>query len=174
MPDTTDTTDTTDTAGRRRPAGRLVTTASVRFGSAVTSAVLATALLLRDRTGAALVAWQWAVFAIAATKGMRYSIYGRTYLTLSHTIGHRFPRRIPAKLEPAGGPRFAQLCGLIVLTVALAALAAGAPTIAWAAVGTVLTLSLLLATTNICLACRLYGLSSRLHPRTGTERPERS
>ena len=137
-----------------------------RFSAAITSTVLATALLLQDTVGTALVVWQWTMFAIAAVFGLRHSVYGNLF--------RFFKRRLdlgpPPATEPEAGPRFAQACGLAVLTVALAALALGAPVVAWVAVGVVLALSLLLASMDICIGCLLYGVIVRMPEPPGAAR----
>jgi hypothetical protein len=106
------------------------------------------------RVGTALVVWQWVMFAIAAGFGLRHSVYGNLF----RLVKRRFDLGAPPATEPEAGPRFAQACGLAVLSVALVALALGATTVAWVAVGVVLTLSLLLASTNVCIGCLLYGV----------------
>ena len=135
-----------------------------RFGAALTTTVLATALLVQGTVGTALVVWQWAMFAIAAVFGLRYSVYGNLFRFLKR----RFDLGTPPATEPEAGPRFAQACGLAVLSVALVALALGAPVVAWAAVGTVLALSLLLATADVCIGCLLYGVIVRMPAPLGT------
>jgi len=148
-------------------AGRLlIDVRGPRFGAAITSAVLGTALVLQDGIGTALVVWQWAMFAIAAGFGLRYSVYGNLF----RAVKRRFDLGPPPETEPEAGPRFAQACGLAVLSVALVALALGATTVAWVAVGMVLTLSLLLASTNVCIGCLLYGVISRLPAPLGAAR----
>jgi len=135
-----------------------------RFGAAITSTVLAAALLVQGTVGTALVAWQWTMFAIAVVFGLRHSVYGNLF----RLIKRRFDLGPPPSTEPEAGPRFAQACGLAVLTVALVALALGAPMVAWAAVGTVLALSLLLASMDVCIGCLLYGVIVRMPAPLGT------
>ena len=137
-----------------------------RFGAAITSTVLATALLVQGTVGTVLVVWQWAMFAIAAVFGLRHSVYGNLF----RAIKRRFDLGPPPATEPEAGPRFAQACGLAVLTVALVALALGAPVVAWVAVGTVLALSLLLASMDICIGCLLYGVIVRMPEPRGVAR----
>ena len=137
-----------------------------RFGAAITSAVLATALLVQGGIGTALVVWQWAMFAIAAVFGLRFSVYGNLFRALKR----RLDLGPPPATEPEAGPRFAQACGLAVLTVALVALALGAPAVAWVAVGTVLALSLLLATVDVCIGCLLHGVIVRMPAPLGAAR----
>jgi len=142
-----------DTAGRL-----LIDVRGPRFGAAITATVLAAALILQGGAGTALVVWQWAMFAIATLFGLRHSVYGNLF----RSIKRRFDLGPPPAVEPEAGPRFAQACGLAVLSVALVALALGATAVAWVSVGVVLALSLLLATTDICIGCLLYGVISRL------------
>jgi hypothetical protein len=146
--------------------GLLIDVRGPRFGAAITSLVLATALLTQDGLGTALVVWQWAMFAIAAVLGLRHSVYGNLF----RLVKRRFNLGPPPATEPEAGPRFAQACGLAVLTVALVALALGAQTVAWVAVGTVLALSLLLASTDICIGCILYGVVARMPAPLGASR----
>jgi hypothetical protein len=148
-------------------AGRLlIDVRGPRFGAAITSAVLASALLVQGRLGVALVVWQWTMFAIAALAGLRFSVYGNLFRMLKR----RLDLGPPPQTEPEAGPRFAQACGLAVLTVALAGFALGASTLAWIAVAVVLSLSLLLASTNVCIGCLLYGVISRLPAPLGAVR----
>lgn len=132
-----------------------------RFGAAITTVVLATALVVQGPVGIALVAWQWLAFAIAALAGLRWSPYGNLFRLLKA----RLDLGAPPETEPEGPPRFAQACGLAVATVALVAFALGATTAGWIAVGLVLALSALLALTGICVGCELYLLGQRLRGR---------
>ena len=148
-------------------AGRLlIDIRGPRFGAAITSVVLATAIVVQGGIGTTLVVWQWAMFAIAAVLGLKHSVYGNLF----RAVKRRFDLGPPPATEPEAGPRFAQACGLAVLTVALVALALGATTVAWVAVGTVLTLSLLLASTNVCIGCLLYGVIARMPAPLGAAR----
>ena len=140
-------------------AGRLlIDVRGPRFGAAITATVLATALFIQGGAGVALVGWQWTMFAIATLFGLRHSVYGNLFRFLKR----RFDLGPPPDVELEAGPRFAQACGLAVLSVALTAFALGATTVAWVAVGVVLALSLLLAATDICVGCLLYGVISRM------------
>ena len=148
------------------PSDLMIDVRGPRFGAAITSTVLATALLVQGSVGTALVVWQWTMFAIAAVFGLRHSVYGNLFRFLKR----RFDLGPPPATEPEAGPRFAQACGLAVLTVALVAAALGASTVAWLAVGVVLALSLLLATTDICIGCLLYGVIVRMPAPLGAAR----
>ena len=129
-----------------------------RFGAALTTIVLATALVIQGPIGIALVAWQFAQFAIASIGGLRYSPYGNLF----RWVKRRFDLGPPPETEPEGPPRFAQACGLAVATGALVSFALGATTLGWIFVGLVLALSALLAFTGLCVGCELYLLGERL------------
>ncbi len=148
-------------------AGRLlIDVRGPRFGAAITSGVLATALVVQGTVGTALIVWQWAMFAIAAVFGLRHSVYGNLF----RLIKRRFDLGPPPATEPEAGPRFAQACGLAVLSVALVAAALGASTVVWVSAGIVLALSLLLASTDICIGCLLYGVIARMPAPLGAAR----
>lgn len=132
-----------------------------RFGAAVTTVVLATALVVQGAVGVALVVWQTVAFALGSLLGLRYSPYGNLFRFLKA----RLDLGPPPETEPEGPPRFAQTCGLAVLLVADVAFLAGATTVAWIAVGVVLVLSTLLASTGICVGCELYAVGVRLRSR---------
>ena len=70
----------------------------------------------------------------------------------------------PAELEDARPPRFAQLVGLGFATVALAALLAGATTVALVATALALVAALLNAAVGLCLGCEMYLALRRLAP----------
>lgn len=129
-----------------------------RFGAAVTSVVLATALVVQGGVGVGLLAWQWLVFAISTFLGLKHSVYGNVF----RWAKRRFDLGPPPATETEAAPRFAQACGLAVATVALVLLVIGQVTAGWIAAGVVLALSVLLATTGICVGCELYVLISRL------------
>lgn len=138
-----------------------------RFSAAITTTLLGTALIVQGGVGTALVAWQWSMFAIAAVFGLRHSVYGNLF----RFVKRRFDLGPPPATEPEAGPRFAQACGLAVLSVALGALVLGASTaVVWGAVAVVFALSLLLASTNICIGCLLYGVIARMPAPLGAAR----
>ena len=148
----------------RAPDGSLVVDVrGPRFGAALTTAVLAVALVVQGSVGVGLVAWQWVAFAVSALAGLAWSPYG----TLFRWLKRRLAWGPPPETEPEGPPRFAQACGLAVTTVALAAFAVGgvASTVGWVAVGVVLGLSGLLALTGVCVGCELYLVGQRLRTR---------
>jgi sterol desaturase/sphingolipid hydroxylase (fatty acid hydroxylase superfamily) len=133
-------------APRGGPA--LVDPRGPRFGAAVTTVVLAAALL----TGSVwLLAVQAAVFALGA---VGRSPYGVVYARLVR------PRlRPPAELEDTRPLRFAQLVGLGFTAVALAGLALPAVTVV--ATAFALAAAFLNAAFGICLGCEVYLLLRR-------------
>ena len=156
----------TDRLAYDADGGLLIDVRGPRFGAAITSVVLATAIVVQGGLGTALVVWQWIMFAVSAGFGLRYSVYGNLF----RIVKRRLDLGAPPATEPEAGPRFAQACGLAVLSIALGALALGATAVAWVAVAVVLTLSLLLASTNVCIGCLLYGLVSRMPAPLGAAR----
>lgn len=149
--------------------GLLIDVRGPRFGAAVTTVVLALALVVQGPFGTGLVAFQWLVFGVSTIFGLAWSPYGNVFRALKR----RFDLGAPPATEPEGPPRFAQACGFAVTTVALVLFAAGATTAAWVAVGIVLALSTLLATTGFCVGCELYLVGQRILRRSHTEVPHR-
>ncbi|GAA1735852.1 DUF4395 domain-containing protein [Aeromicrobium alkaliterrae] len=135
----------------------------LRFGAAVTSVVLAAALLTVSparEVALVLVGVQTVVFAIGAFLGVRHSPYGRVFA--------RFVRPrlgAPDELEDARPPQFAQAVGLGFAVVALVALAAGAPVVALVALAFALVAALLNAVVGFCLGCEIYLLARRASTR---------
>lgn len=132
-----------------------------RFGAAITTLVLALALVLQGTVGTVLVAWQVVAFAIATFAGLAWSPYGNVF----RFVKRRFDLGPPPDTEPEAPPRFAQLCGFVVAAAGLIALLAGAEVVGWVLVGVVLALSTLLATTGLCIGCELYLVGERLRAR---------
>ena len=127
-----------------------------RFAAAVTSVVLAVALLTSSGW---LVAAQAAVFAIGAFAGLRVSPYGVAFRTLVA------PRLGPVReRESEAPPRFAQLVGLLFAVVGAAGYLLGAPVVGAVATGLALVAALLNATTGFCLGCELYLIARRALP----------
>lgn len=129
-----------------------------RFGAAVTTVVLALALVLMGTAaGTVLVAWQTLAFALGALVGLQAQPYGVLFRRLIR------PRLAPpAELEDAAPPRFAQAVGLLFMVVALIALLAGATIVATVAVALALAAAFLNAAFNFCLGCEMYLLVARL------------
>ena len=72
------------------------------------------------------------------------------------------PRLGEGELEDARAPRFANMIGLVVLTAATVASAAGLQTLGWALALLVAALALLAAVTGFCTGCEIYRLGARL------------
>ncbi|MEG9226966.1 DUF4395 domain-containing protein [Aeromicrobium sp. Sec7.5] len=131
----------------------------LRFGAALTSLVVAAALLTVSparEVAIVLTAAQTVVFAIGAFLGVRHSPYGRIF-------GRVVRPRIgpPAELEDARPPRFAQAVGLVFAVVALAALALDLQVLALVALAFALVAALLNAVVGLCLGCEMYLLVRR-------------
>lgn len=148
---------------RDEQGGLIIDKRGPRFGAAITTVVLAVALVVGGPIGVALVTWQWVAFGISTFFGLAWSPYGNVF----RFVKRRFDLGPPPETEPEGPPRFAQLCGFAVTTVAVVVFAvAGSGAVAgWVAVGIVLALSTLLAATGLCVGCELYLWGQRLRTR---------
>ncbi|WP_377272497.1 DUF4395 domain-containing protein [Peterkaempfera sp. SMS 1(5)a] len=130
-----------------------------RFAAALTTVVLAAALISGSGT---LLAVQTAVFAVGALSGIQYSPYGWLYRTLVR------PRLAPpAELEDAAPPRFAQAVGLAFGLVGTAGYLLGAHWLGTAATACALAAAFLNAVFGYCLGCEMYLLLSRGRARLG-------
>ncbi len=137
-----------------------------RFGAAITSVVLALALLLGSRTGLILLALQFLVFAAGSLLGLQYQPYGWVYRRLVR------PRiAAPKELEDPRPPRFAQSVGLAFAVIGLAGGLLGSPVLYFIAVGFAFAAALLNAVFDFCLGCEMYLLIYRL--RHGVAGPRR-
>lgn len=134
----------------------LVDVRAPRFAAALTSVVLAVALL----TGSGwVVAAQALVFAVGALAGLRVSPYGLLFRTLVA------PRLGPVReREPEAPPRFAQVVGLLFTVVGATGYLLGAPALGAVATGFALVAALLNAATGFCLGCELYLTARRVLP----------
>jgi hypothetical protein len=150
--------------GTRDDQGRLVVDVrGPRFGAAITTTVLGTALVVQGTLGAALLAWQVLAFGVASIAGLSWSPYGNLFRLLKR----RLDLGPPPATEAEAPPRFAQACGLAVAGAGLVAVVLGATALGWSLVAVVLALSTLLATTGLCVGCELHVLVARLRTRTG-------
>lgn len=133
------------------PPARSIDPRSQRFGAGVSAGLLAAAFALGLPWLAALVG---ANLAVASAFGTRFFLPGRAWPSVRRAL------RLgpPAELEHEYPPRFAQALGAIALGLAGLAFLAGASTLGWLLVGGVVGLQVLLATTGICVGCRLYVL----------------
>ena len=129
-----------------------------RFGAAITSAVLAAALLSgQGPVFTALVAWQVVAFGLGAIVGLQAQPYGRIY---ARFVAPRLAA--PSELEDPRPPRFAQGVGLAFAVVALAGALIGSAALAQVAVAFALAAALLNAVFGVCLGCEMYLLGKRL------------
>lgn len=129
-----------------------------RFGGAVTTVVLALALVFSGTTlGTILIAWQTLVFALGAIVGLQAQPYGIFFRKVIR------PRLSPPKeMEDAAPPRFAQAVGLAFLVVALVAALTGATAVSMVALAMALIAAFLNAVFAFCLGCEMYLLGKRL------------
>lgn len=131
-----------------------------RFGAAVTSVVLAAALVLGPGPGLPLLVVQTVAFAAGALLGLRFQPYGWVFRRF---VGPRLAP--PAELEDERPPRFAQAVGLGFAVVALAGAIPGASVVFYVAVVFALVAALLNAVFDVCLGCELYLLGRRARSR---------
>ena len=145
-----------------RPSGTTPRTAQIdprgpRFGAALTTVVLAAALLLAPSPATvALLGVQTVLFALGATRGVQRTPYAWLFRTV---VRPRLGR--PAELEDPGPPRFAQAVGLGFAVVALAGYVAGADLLGAVATGFALAAAFLNAVLGFCLGCEVYLLLRR-------------
>jgi hypothetical protein len=125
-----------------------------RFSAALTTVVLAIALV----TGSIWVAaFQAIVFAIGAFKGPQFTPYAFIYRTLIK------PRlKSPLRTEDVRPPKFAQSIGLAFALVALVGSLTGASVVFTVAVAAALAAAFLNAAFDFCLGCQIYLLLARL------------
>jgi hypothetical protein len=135
-----------------RPAG--IDPRGPRFGAAITTLVLAAALVLASP---ALLALQAIVFAIGALAGPAKQPYGLIFKGLVR------PRlSAPGHLEDPAAPRFAQACGLAFSLVGLLGFALGATWLALGAIAFALAAAFLNAAFDFCIGCEIYLRAQRL------------
>ena len=125
-----------------------------RFSAALTTVVLAIALV----TGSIWVAaFQAVVFAIGALKGPQFTPYAFIYRTLIK------PRlKSPLRTEDVRPPQFAQLIGLAFALVAVIGAVAGSSVVFSVAIAAALAAAFLNAAFDFCLGCQVYLLLARL------------
>src|SRR3954470_20179105 len=138
----------------------LIDPRGARFAAALTTVVLAVALLLSPSTATVvLLALQAVVFGIGVTRGVQRTPYALLFRTAVR------PRLgAPKELEDAAPPRFAQGVGLGFALVALLGYAAGVDLLGAVATGLALVAAFLNAAFGYCLGCELYLLGRRLMP----------
>ncbi|MFD8723265.1 DUF4395 domain-containing protein [Streptomyces sp. NPDC059629] len=125
-----------------------------RFAAAVTTVVLAAALITRSPW---LLAWQTLVFAFGAAAGVSRSPYGWLFRTAVR------PRLAPpTEFEPPEPPRFAQAVGLVFAGLGLVGFTLGPGWLGLAATGLALAAAFLNSAFGYCLGCELFLLLRRL------------
>lgn len=131
-----------------------------RFGAALTTTLLAVALLTSSATlTITLLAVQTVLFALGASLGVQRTPYGWLFRTFVR------PRLgPPADLEDAAPPRFAQAVGLGFAVLALTGFLAGATLLGLVATGAALAAAFLNAAFDYCLGCEVYLLTRRVLP----------
>lgn len=141
-----------------RVAGRQIDARGPRFGAAITTAVLAVAVIAGPHAlGTALIAVQTVVFALGSIVGLHAQPYGRIYSTL---VKPRLAGPVP--LEAPEPPRFAQTVGLAFAIVALAGALAGSTALFTVAAAFALLAAFLNAAFDFCLGCEMYLLIQRM------------
>ncbi len=124
-----------------------------RFSAAITVVVLSAALITQSLF---LIALQFAVFLIGASKGPQLTPYALIYKNwIKPRLSGEF---IPEDVRP---PQFAQAVGLIFAAVALVGLFTGATALFTIATGFALAAAFLNAAFNYCLGCEVYLLLLR-------------
>lgn len=126
----------------------LVDSRAPRFGQALTTLGLVTAVVFQEPALVYLVA---ALLIVAVVSGWRIDLYA--------WLWRRVVSRVvdpPTEREPATPHRFARLVGAVLTGVASLALLAGASTAGYLLLGFVALLAGLAATTGFCLGCRMY------------------
>ena len=124
-----------------------------RFNQAVIGSLALVAFLTGWWPLLGLLALQ---FALGLGLGRRFCLPCLAYFELVQ------PRLGEGELEDARAPRFANTIGLVVLTAATLASAAGLHTLGWALALRVSALALLAAVTGFCTGCEIYRLGARL------------
>jgi phosphate/sulfate permease len=124
-----------------------------RFNQAVVGLLSLVAISVGPWWLLALLAAQ---LAVGLTFGRRWCLPCLAYFELVQ------PRLGEGPLEDARPPRFANLVGVVVLSAASIAFAAGSEPLGTALGALVATLALLAAATGLCAGCEAYKLGYRL------------
>jgi FtsH-binding integral membrane protein len=129
-----------------------------RFGAAVTTAVLAAALITQNPW---VLGWQAFAFAVGVAAGVPRSPYGWAFRTAVR------PRLGPPKeFEPPQPPRFAQAVGLVFACLGLVGFTLGPAWLGLAATAAALAAAFLNAAFGYCLGCEMFLLLKRATVRT--------
>jgi hypothetical protein len=132
------------------PPARRIDPRGQRFGAGVSAAVLAAAY----PAGVPLLAVLLGVnLAVSSALGTRWYLPSRPWPLIRAAL-----RLGPAEPEHEYPPRFAQALGATFLGLGAVAFLLGAVTLGWLLAGAVAALQAVLATTGVCVGCRLYFL----------------
>ncbi|MBA3778947.1 MAG: DUF4395 domain-containing protein [Chloroflexi bacterium] len=135
------------------PPARSIDPRAQRFGAALSAVILLAAAATGGGIGLLIVALVGIALAASALFGTRYFLFTRPWPALRATLN-----LAPAEPEHEYPPRFAQALGATFLAIGAVLLAAGLTPVGWLPVLAVVALQVLLATTGICVGCRLYFL----------------
>ena len=124
-----------------------------RFGAAITTTVLAIALVTQSTW---LLAAQGLVFLIGAVRGPQFTPYAFIFKTL---VKPSLKKEAPT--EDVRPPQFAQSVGLLFALVAIAGALFGIEALVVGAVSMALGAAFLNAAFNFCLGCEIYLLLLR-------------
>ncbi len=124
-----------------------------RFGAAITTSVLAVALVTQNKW--VLVA-QGLVFLIGALRGPQFTPYGLIYKSL---VKPRLSKVGPT--EDVRPPKFAQAVGFVFALVGSIGAFAGVDLVFTIATGFALAAAFLNSAFNYCLGCEMYLLGLR-------------
>ena len=136
---------------------KLIDARGPRFGAAITTAVLALALVTHS---VVVIAFQLVVFAIGAFSGPAKTPYAFVYKKF---VKPRLSGDVPT--EDVRPPQFAQLVGFGFALVATVAGLLGATTLFSVAVSFCLAAAFLNAAFDFCLGCEIYLLATRAFKR---------
>jgi hypothetical protein len=146
------TTPVEDLAGQR--AAGWIDPRGQRFAAAITTVVLAVALVLQNPW---LLLAQTVVFALTVAAGPARGPYGLLFRAVVRPrIG------APEELEDPRPPRFAQLVGLIFAAAGTVGFLTGLYWLGLVATACALVAALLNAVIGLCLGCELYLIGRRL------------
>jgi len=150
------TTESRPTDPRAQRAAGWIDPRGQRFAAAITTVVLAVALVLQSPW---VLLFQALVFAVTVALGPAGGPYGWIFRLLVR------PRLSPAhELEDPRPPRFAQLVGLIFAVLGLIGFLSGIWVLGLVATGCAVVAALLNAVIGFCLGCELYLLGRRVLP----------
>jgi len=124
-----------------------------RFGAAITTTVLAIALVTQNKW---VLLAQGLVFLIGAVRGPQFTPYGLIY---KNVVKPRLSKVGPT--EDVRPPKFAQAVGFIFALVGTIGAFAGADLVFTIATGFALAAAFLNSAFNYCLGCEMYLLIVR-------------